>query len=79
MAQRRLMPMDIVLYDKQLWVVTTAHIVDNQGRQKVNLAGYERKEYIDGVESYKCRIVEDENDRKQIEVMPGMVFYPEPK
>ena len=77
MAQRRLMPMDIVLYARKLWVVSTAHLRDSQGRQLVNLTGYKRREYIRNIHPYKCKIVHDEKNRGAIEVMPGMYVYPD--
>jgi len=76
MAQRRLEPMDIVLYDKKLWVVSTAHTMDSQCRQVVNLAGYKRRDYVKDIEAYRCKIVHDEQDRERKEVMPGMYLYP---
>lgn len=77
MANRQdLMPMDIVLYDGKLWVVSTAHNRDEQDRQMVNLSAYKRKGYIKDIPSYQCKIIHDEKDRKQEEISPGIFFYP---
>lgn len=76
MSKRRLKPMDVVLYEGKLWVVSTAHFMDKQGRQLVSLAGWKRKGYVRSVPSYKCRIVYDECDREREEAMPGMCLYP---
>ncbi|KKL48966.1 hypothetical protein LCGC14_2320260 [marine sediment metagenome] len=65
MSQRQLMPMDIVLYDVGLWVVSTAHNIDSQGRQLVNLARYKASGYKKDVSAYKCRIVQDAAERKE--------------
>ena len=74
---RRLSPMDVVLYDGKLWVVSTAHKQDNQGRQEVSLAGYKRKEYRRHVTALLCRIVYDESNRERTEITDGFYYYPD--
>jgi hypothetical protein len=77
MSQRSLMPMDVVTHDDRLWTVSTAHLSDNEGRQLVNLVGYNWCGYKESVPAYACKIIEDYYNRKSVELMPGLEFYPE--
>ena len=65
--RRRLVPMDVVLYEKELWIVSSCHMEDSQSRQIVNLTGYKRNAYANCVYAYQCKIVYDAAERQQEE------------
>ena len=70
-----LMPMDIVVHEGKLWVVSTAHERNEQGLL-VNLNGYKREDRKEKVLQSDCRIVKDMEERDRIGC-DGFAFFPD--
>lgn len=66
--RRRLVSMDVVLHEKELWIVSSCHMEDSQNRQVINLTGYKRTAYANCVHAFLCKIVYDAAERQQEEV-----------
>ena len=76
--RRRLVPMDVVLYEKELWIVSFCHMEDGKGKQVVNLTGYKRNGYANCVYAYRCKIVYDAAERQQeVETTPMAYVHPD--